>query len=248
MFKRYVASKRHTMQVDFDDYVLAARQERRRGERARRARRAPAADRAGGPGVTSVAAGRRERTKAANRAALLEAARDVFGELGFEAAGVRDIVRRTDLASGTFYNYFDGQGVDLPRRRRGDRRGGAAARARRAGGGARIRGVRRGRLPRVLRVHRRGPGDVRVHAPQPRRARRRRRRGRAAARRGGAGGGPGGAAARGELPALDLDYCAHAMVAVGVELGARMAEREPPDVEGATRFATGLFLAGVTRP
>ncbi len=32
MFKRYVASKRHTMQVDFDDYVLAARRERRRGE------------------------------------------------------------------------------------------------------------------------------------------------------------------------------------------------------------------------
>jgi AcrR family transcriptional regulator len=50
--------------------------------------------------------GRRERTKAANRAALLEAARDAFGELGFEATGVRDIVRRTDLASGTFYNYF----------------------------------------------------------------------------------------------------------------------------------------------
>ena len=33
MFRRYVASKRHTMQVDFDDYMLAARQERRRGER-----------------------------------------------------------------------------------------------------------------------------------------------------------------------------------------------------------------------
>ena len=33
MFKRYVASKRHTMQVDFEDYVLASRQERRRGER-----------------------------------------------------------------------------------------------------------------------------------------------------------------------------------------------------------------------
>ncbi len=33
MFKRYVASKRHTMQVDFDDYVLAIRRERRRGER-----------------------------------------------------------------------------------------------------------------------------------------------------------------------------------------------------------------------
>ena len=33
MFRRYVASKRHTMQVDFDDYMLAARQERRRGEK-----------------------------------------------------------------------------------------------------------------------------------------------------------------------------------------------------------------------
>jgi hypothetical protein len=33
MFKRYVASKRHTMQVDFDDYVLALKRERRRGER-----------------------------------------------------------------------------------------------------------------------------------------------------------------------------------------------------------------------
>ena len=33
MFKRYVASKRHTMEVDFEDYVLAVRQERRRGER-----------------------------------------------------------------------------------------------------------------------------------------------------------------------------------------------------------------------
>jgi dimethylaniline monooxygenase (N-oxide forming) len=31
MFKRYVASPRHTMQIDFDDYVLATRQERRRG-------------------------------------------------------------------------------------------------------------------------------------------------------------------------------------------------------------------------
>jgi hypothetical protein len=31
MFKRYVASKRHTMQVDFEDYVLATRRERARG-------------------------------------------------------------------------------------------------------------------------------------------------------------------------------------------------------------------------
>ena len=31
MFKRYVRSKRHTMQVDFEDYVLGMKQERRRG-------------------------------------------------------------------------------------------------------------------------------------------------------------------------------------------------------------------------
>src|SRR5690242_10232107 len=50
--------------------------------------------------------GRRERTKTQNRAAILAAAREVFAELGYDAAGVRDVIRRTDLASGTFYNYF----------------------------------------------------------------------------------------------------------------------------------------------
>ena len=50
--------------------------------------------------------GRREQNKAENRAALLKAARTVFADMGYGAAGVRDIVWRTDLASGTFYNYF----------------------------------------------------------------------------------------------------------------------------------------------
>ena len=31
MFKRYVRSKRHTMQVDFDDWMLATRKEREAG-------------------------------------------------------------------------------------------------------------------------------------------------------------------------------------------------------------------------
>ena len=31
MFKRYVTSKRHTMQVDFDDYLFELKRERRRG-------------------------------------------------------------------------------------------------------------------------------------------------------------------------------------------------------------------------
>src|ERR1700758_1127314 len=51
-------------------------------------------------------AGKREATKAQNRQAILDAAREVFGELGYETATVRDIIRRTGLAAGTFYNYY----------------------------------------------------------------------------------------------------------------------------------------------
>lgn len=56
--------------------------------------------------VVLLSAGKREQTKLANRRAILDAAREVFAELGYEAATVRDIIRRTGLASGTFYNYF----------------------------------------------------------------------------------------------------------------------------------------------
>ncbi len=51
-------------------------------------------------------AGKREQTKAANRRAILDAARQVFAELGFELASVRDIIRRTNLSVGAFYNYY----------------------------------------------------------------------------------------------------------------------------------------------
>ncbi|MGZ5938335.1 MAG: TetR/AcrR family transcriptional regulator [Rhizomicrobium sp.] len=50
--------------------------------------------------------GKRELTKVQNRELILEAARQVFAELGFGATTVRDIIRATPLASGTFYNYF----------------------------------------------------------------------------------------------------------------------------------------------
>lgn len=56
--------------------------------------------------VVLLSAGKREQTKLANRRAILDAAREVFAELGHESATVRDIIRRTGLASGTFYNYF----------------------------------------------------------------------------------------------------------------------------------------------
>src|ERR1700732_4939875 len=50
--------------------------------------------------------GKREQTKVQNRQMILAAAREVFAELGFGATTVRDIIRATPLASGTFYNYF----------------------------------------------------------------------------------------------------------------------------------------------
>src|SRR5277367_3741863 len=53
-----------------------------------------------------AARGRREQTKVQNRETILAAARKVFAEIGFGAATVRDIIRATPLASGTFYNYF----------------------------------------------------------------------------------------------------------------------------------------------
>ena len=49
---------------------------------------------------------RREDRKAENRAKLLVAARRVFATKGLAAATARDITRETDLATGTFYNYF----------------------------------------------------------------------------------------------------------------------------------------------
>ncbi|HTC84615.1 MAG TPA: TetR/AcrR family transcriptional regulator [Rhizomicrobium sp.] len=52
------------------------------------------------------ASSRRELTKSQNREIILEAARLVFAQLGFATATVRDIIRATPLASGTFYNYF----------------------------------------------------------------------------------------------------------------------------------------------
>ena len=53
--------------------------------------------------------GRRYHKRIDNHIAILKAARQVFSERGFGATTVRDIIRQTGLASGTFYNYFQGK-------------------------------------------------------------------------------------------------------------------------------------------
>ncbi|PIE43747.1 MAG: TetR family transcriptional regulator [Gammaproteobacteria bacterium] len=50
--------------------------------------------------------GKRELNRQNNQKAILDAARECFSEAGFDKVTVRDIIRRTGLASGTFYNYF----------------------------------------------------------------------------------------------------------------------------------------------
>lgn len=50
--------------------------------------------------------GKRERNRINNRNAILVAARSCFRNKGYDNTTIRDIVRLTDLAAGTFYNYF----------------------------------------------------------------------------------------------------------------------------------------------
>ncbi len=51
--------------------------------------------------------GKRQSNRIRNRnAILLLAARECFRERGYDNSTIRDIVRKTGLAAGTFYNYF----------------------------------------------------------------------------------------------------------------------------------------------
>jgi AcrR family transcriptional regulator len=193
--------------------------------------------------VTAV--GRRERTKAANRAAILDAARDVFAEQGYEAASVRDIIRRTDLASGTFYNYFPDKDAIFEAliAETGEQ-------ARR-----RVRAARRSARTAAEFVEGGYRAFFEFIVEEPERFAFMRRNLETIGNRFGATVLPAGteelaedlrtAIEAGHLPPVDVDYCAHAMIAVGLELGTRLAERSPPDVEGATRFASTLFLGAL---
>ncbi len=56
--------------------------------------------------MNTVKIGKRELNRQNNQNSILDAARECFSEAGFDKVTVRDIIRKTGLASGTFYNYF----------------------------------------------------------------------------------------------------------------------------------------------
>jgi AcrR family transcriptional regulator len=199
------------------------------------------------PAVPSV--GRRERTKAANRAAILDAARDVFAEHGYDGTAVRHIVARTELAPGTFYNYFpDKESIfralveesiaGVRKRLRAARRD-ARSLEEFVGGAYRAYFEAMAADPTMFQLMRRNAGTIRAMLDDPVLA---------------AGVDElledlEAAIARGELPPLDAGYMARAMAGTGLELAMEMFGRggDKPDVEGATRFATALFLGGIER-
>lgn len=192
------------------------------------------------------AGGRREERKAQNREKLLAAARRVFAQKGLGAATVRDVVRETDLATGTFYNYFADK-EEIFRALLED----FSAKARAAVRGERMReGSLEQRVESAYRayfelvVEERELFGVLV------------RNAGAIALIGDEAIFEAGVreffedlgtwAEEGLLPRpLDLEYLATAGVAIGFQVATRMIDRAPPDVDGAARFCTDLFLGGV---
>jgi AcrR family transcriptional regulator len=189
--------------------------------------------------------GKREETKASNRQAIIDAARNVFADLGYGATTVRDIIRATELASGTFYNYFkskeevfqalqDETAVRVRPRLRAER-----IRARNFE--EFITGTFRSYFDFVkndqttfiaVRRHREIP-RVRIDTPEV----------------------IAGfdelradieiAIENGVLPAADPDLLMASMVGVAFEVAHQMLVRDDISADDAAKFATALFLGGV---
>ncbi len=192
-------------------------------------------------------AGRREQNKAENRAALLKAARSVFAEIGYNAAGVRDIVRRTDLASGTFYNYFKDKteifsaviaemsAELLARHRQGQGRGTAATAEDFLRRHCSVYFHFVAEDPEILAFGRNNVTPIRnlINTPDLQSL--------AVAFREDVAS----AIARGILPKVDLDYLMAAVSGVVFEVSVVMTMRDPVDPDDATEFATRLLMGGL---
>jgi AcrR family transcriptional regulator len=189
---------------------------------------------------------RRAERKAANRAKLLDAARRVFAAKGLGEATARDIVRETDLASGTFYNYFtDKEDAFRALLEEMAERSRAIVRAQRRGPGLsveeRVAGAYRAYFAwaveeaELFQVFRRNAGAIALMPDS--------------------GIFEMGITElfedlrdweqAGELPRIDLEYLATATVAMGFQVATHLVDRDPPDVDGATRFCTRMFMGGV---
>ena len=189
--------------------------------------------------------GKRANTKAANRRAILTAARRVFALIGYEATTVRDIIRETNLASGTFYNYFKSKeevfqaiAEDSTYRFRAHL---SDVRARTNSLEDYIEHAFRAYFSFIARENEEA---IKAGAPH-------------LALMGVRVDTPEMLAVAGEVRAdleqtlagetaagLDLEYLTAAAIGIAREMGDYMLQRRPVDVEGATRFASGLVLAG----
>jgi AcrR family transcriptional regulator len=191
-------------------------------------------------------AGRREERKAQNRAKLLDAARRVFAQKGLGEATARDIVRETDLASGTFYNYFtDKEDAFRALLQEMSERSRSLVRTQRREPGLpveqRVANAYRAYFEWALEerelflVFRRNAGAI---AMMP-----------------DTGLMEMGIAElfedlseweeAGDIPPVDLEYLATAGVGMGFQVATHLIDRDPPDVEGATRFCTRMFVGGI---
>lgn len=191
--------------------------------------------------------GKREATKVANRAAILDAAREVFAEIGFGAASVRDIIRRTELATGTFYNYFpdkesilveilDETAHEVRARVREARRGATSIEDFVRGGfEAYFRFLASD--PLTLELLRRNAGTIRGLFDEP-----------------SVGAGTeelrddlDAGVAAGVFPPHDTALMAAAMIGAGFEVGVRVLDRGEADVDAAVELVTTVFVAGLQR-
>ena len=189
--------------------------------------------------------GKRAQTKVQNRTAILDAAREVFGEIGYEPCTVRDIIRRTGLAAGTFYNYFKSkEEVFAALADDGARRFAPILKALRSQN-ADFEGFVRAALQDYFQFladehqqwadRREAEEHLYVHGQTPEME---------------AVFNEVRAAildeiARGAAPAADADYLAGACIAIAREVGEQMVSRRPVDVGGATAFSTALILSGL---
>lgn len=191
--------------------------------------------------------GKREATKAANRAAILAAGREVFADLGYGAASVRDIIRRTDLATGTFYNYFpDKESVlreildettgEIRLRVRAARRGATSVEAFVADGYRAYLGYLASDRE-TLELMSRNAGTIRAMFDEP-----------------AVGAGVEElradleqGVADGILAPHDSELLAAAMVGAGVEVGIRLVDRDPLDVDGPVELLTRVFAPVLSR-